>query len=1341
MSFVKRIFSHLFLCAFACVVFAHNAFGATAAFSVTTTNLPAGTAFTFKISASGTFYVDCGTDGTLSGNGVDVDGITIDRSNTTTDDTYTCTYSSGDVKTIEFNGTATDYNTDTSVAAISFYNNTYVNELSGDLSTIFPEVGNLPSFVGAFSVCTNLTTIPSTLFEHITTAKKDMFSSVFWGDTSLTVLPSGLFSNVVNTSNAENLFRAAFYGCTGLTSIPNDLFAGITTGAKNMFYSTFYDCTGLTTTIPSSLFSNITTGAQGLFHQTFANCTGLISIPQDLFAGITTGVKSMFSSTFYGCTGLTSIPSALFSRITTGAENMFHTTFSGCTGLTYLPEGLFAGIADAKENMFYATFWNCSNLGNNVSASQTFIPSTLFAGLVNAGSPQATGMMMHTFADTNLATLCPSGYQEYNTGYDFDGKVSCVSVQTSTGPGQGTIACQAGYYPNNEGTACEPGYEITLISGNNCQNVWVPQQKLYTIKNVGLYIGPERSADQLMLPQSDNGGKNPITLPKVTYTAHFNSGAFAPTNPVTGQPYVPKNPSTGDTWDPLNPEAETKTNSATFHFDNYFDNKNYIKDIWHDWAIGFDSNKSWLVSNYTGGGVQLDTHTYIPGYNMQWVDEHENNLSSQPFGSGCNTLEITVYAKYSATSANITYELGNGEWGVGAVHHDSITYDQEIDVSHPVPLPGYEFTGWNITNINGSNIYYSDSPIIINNVYQSATTTEVHNATSLSGITATHFMNLRQIGMNVNIIFTATYRCASGYESDDNGNCVIQCSDGYHPNASGNDCDPDTYTVTYYSGNCDPNSTNNTLGTTYSATDPVSAATGQSYNVLSYTNTTLNGVNGADFSKMYDDIDDGGFGVPDDCATFMGWKDPNINGTDVDYTNCNANASTTAFCSPTISPYNYGDNLNLYAYCEYGRWTVYYTGCDGTLIKTESLKFGDAFYTPTSVETFGYTFNGWKLRVNAQQYIPLGNTFPANLCIKGLQKISLHADCTPEEYEIRYNNINGATWDSGQNYPIKYTYGVGATIGVPTRANERFLGWCVGSNNGNCQDYTNNATGYTIPTTQYGIVYLWAIWSNQWTLNFVDGAPDGATVNGMPDPASITLGYGTEYPLPSGLTASGYVFNGWECKTSGNVPVEQFYDSSNNYHSSIQMPASDVTCTALWAKVNVNLKWYDDGAVSNLGNPSTSCWYGHNNTFNLPTPKGKTGSVFSGWKVTDWKCDLSFIDPNINGTAVPSFTSNSPWIVEFSYGKLSGRWKCGNSQNNPTDCQTVGSATGNTCGHCWCQLTDFLPTGGTQCNISSTPWVYVDELGDCGNACSTHCAMRMHGDSNFRAAALTQSND
>ena len=234
-------------------------------FSLTTTNLSTNDTFTFTMAAGGTFYVDCGTDGTLSGTGVD--GVTITRNATMTNinnqfgDTYTCTYTTGGVKTIKMAGTATGYGNDYLFnSTLRFYNSgSKVAAIDGDLSAMFPVLGpeltQQPRLRGTFAACTGLTSLPPTLFASYTTGANSMFSFIFSGCTGLTTIPGNLFATI--TTGAERMFEAAFYNCTGLTSIPGNLFASITTAESRMFVRVFDGCTGLSGYIPSSMFAGL----------------------------------------------------------------------------------------------------------------------------------------------------------------------------------------------------------------------------------------------------------------------------------------------------------------------------------------------------------------------------------------------------------------------------------------------------------------------------------------------------------------------------------------------------------------------------------------------------------------------------------------------------------------------------------------------------------------------------------------------------------------------------------------------------------------------------------------------------------------------------------------------------------------------------------------------------------------------------------------------------------------------------------------------------------------------------------------------------------------------------
>ena len=105
---------------------------------------------------------------------------------------------------------------------------------------------------------------------------------------------------------------------------------------------------------------------------------------------------------------------------------MFYSTFQFCTGLTSIPATLFSGITTGAERMFYQTFYGCTNITG-------YIPPSTFAGLIANNHPTANYMWDGTFYNTQLATSCPAGTMQYETGYEgtttattWNGKVSCA---------------------------------------------------------------------------------------------------------------------------------------------------------------------------------------------------------------------------------------------------------------------------------------------------------------------------------------------------------------------------------------------------------------------------------------------------------------------------------------------------------------------------------------------------------------------------------------------------------------------------------------------------------------------------------------------------------------------------------------------------------------------------------------------------------------------------------------------------------------------------------------------------------------------------------------------------
>ena len=141
---------------------------------------------------------------------------------------------------------------------------------------------------------------------------------------SLTAVNSAL--PAVKTTN----FTYCFYGCTSLTSIPDGLFSGCT--AVTSFNYCFQNCTSLTT-VGDGLFSGCT--AATTFSSCFRSCTSLTSIPDGLFSGCTAAMY--FSSCFYGsflCDGSIHIG----SEIVTSAGS-FMSSSSSYDRYVYVPAG------------------------------------------------------------------------------------------------------------------------------------------------------------------------------------------------------------------------------------------------------------------------------------------------------------------------------------------------------------------------------------------------------------------------------------------------------------------------------------------------------------------------------------------------------------------------------------------------------------------------------------------------------------------------------------------------------------------------------------------------------------------------------------------------------------------------------------------------------------------------------------------------------------------------------------------------------------------------------------------------------------------------------------------
>ena len=251
-------------------------------------------------------------------------------------------------------------------------------------STLFEKNIQLTNMSACFNKCTGLTTIPPTLFEKNTGVR--LFGSCFYGCTGLTEIPDELFK----TNTAATSFQSCFEGCTNLSEVPANIFEQ-NTNVTNFSYC-FFGCSGLRT-LPGTLFQTNTEVTT--FSQCFRECSSLTELPGNLFNGNTKATD--FSFCFYGCTGLTELPSGLFAQ--NAAATTFKQCFYTCSGLRTIPAELFAGNPAITD--FTSCFVGCTVL--------EAIPASMF----DKNTKVTT--FKNCFSGCSSVPTIPEGLFTYNT--------------------------------------------------------------------------------------------------------------------------------------------------------------------------------------------------------------------------------------------------------------------------------------------------------------------------------------------------------------------------------------------------------------------------------------------------------------------------------------------------------------------------------------------------------------------------------------------------------------------------------------------------------------------------------------------------------------------------------------------------------------------------------------------------------------------------------------------------------------------------------------------------------------------------------------------------------------
>jgi len=262
--------------------------------------------------------------------------------------------------------------------------------------------------------------------------------------------------------------------------------------------------------------------------------------------------------------------------------------------------------------------------------------------------------------------------------------------------------------------------------------------------------------------------------------------------------------------------------------------------------------------------------------------------------------------------------------------------------------------------------------------------------------------------------------------------------------------------------------------------------------------------------------------------------------------------------------------------------------------------YGVGALLPVDVIRQGYTFNGWYD----------GETKVERILETDLGDKSYLAKWSVNSYNITYYNMDGAV--NHENNDDVYIFGIGLTLGNPTKTGYDFLGWY--------QDGTFSNSITSISNSDMGDIDLYAKWSAK--VYSVDLITDGGTLSPVSNITFYTYGSVVLLPTSDKISKEGYTFDGWSDgdRIVTEIPLDSMGDKSY---------------TAIWSIVTYGISYVLDGGENSGDNPDS---YNINSgNIHLADPE-KSGHVF-----LDWYKGPGFVTP----AGSPAISGGSTGPVTF----------------------------------------------------------------------------------------------
>jgi uncharacterized repeat protein (TIGR02543 family) len=497
------------------------------------------------------------------------------------------------------------------------------------------------------------------------------------------------------------------------------------------------------------------------------------------------------------------------------------------------------------------------------------------------------------------------------------------------------------------------------------------------------------------------------------------------------------------------------------------------------------------------------------------------------------SANITLYARWTANTNTLTFN-GNGFTGGSTAAQFINTGDTATLNTNGFTRTGYTFTGWN-TLANGTGTPYANP---------ASYTMGTSNATLFAQWTA-----------NAN---TLTFN-GNGFTGGSTANQTIN-SDATPANLNANG-----YTRTGY---------------TFAGWNTLANGTGTGY-VNNATNYTMGTSNATLFAIWT--INSYTLSFNSNGGTAVTAITQNYNTAISSPTAPTKTGYTFAGWSPTVPGTMPASNTAVAAQWTINSYTLSFNSNGGTAVTAITQDYNTAISSPTAPTKTGYTFAGWSPTVPGT--MPASNTTVA-------------AQWTANANTLTFNG-NGFTGGSTANQTIN-SDATPANLNANgyTRTGYTFAGWntlAIGTGTG----YVNNATNYTMGTSNATLFAQWTANANTLTFNgngFTSGSTANQTINSDATPANLNA---------NGYTRTGYTFAGWN--TLANGTGTGYVNNATNY----TMGTSNATLFAIWTINSYTLSFNSNG-----GTAVTAITQNYNTAISSPTAPTKTGYTFAGWSPT-----------------------------------------------------------------------------------------------------------------------------